>query len=443
MSDQLGSSKSGAVDQLNGNNAGSDKAKPLLIGDENNSSSSISIDDEDDSDKASLVAPTIDEMLSKIDETTLANLDKPMMVRKYQHEDCSTPEWFEHSKHVFIFSLSGKPIYSRYGDEVQLNTFMATLSAMSSFVESQKDELRYINAGAFKFVFLHRDPLCLVSIYNTSEPPQIVSAQLEYMHALVVSMLTQTNMKAVFDAKYDLRDLLGGTDKFLDNLMKTIDNDTSILLNSVNCLRLNYNTRNEITTIIHNNRHESVLFALLVAGNKLVSFVKQKKYSLKPQDIHIVMNFVSSTSSFRESETWTPICLPNFNDAGFLHLYICYIMPDVCLLLFSAQAEAFYHLSSSKDAIVKELESRNLLEELSKAVQNHGYSVEATGVPYLLHFIQNETVMVAVASSHELYATFSPLESKQNVFDSFSQLLQWIKDNESNIYNPFLKILKD
>ncbi|GAM25264.1 hypothetical protein SAMD00019534_084390, partial [Acytostelium subglobosum LB1] len=424
---------------------------------------------------------------STIDETTLAGIDHPVLVKKYAHEDSSTPNWFLHKKHFFIFSASGKPIYSRYGDEVQLNTFMATLSAMTSFVEAQNDDLRFITAGDFSFVFLNRYPLVLVSIYQTSEPPKIIQGQLDYIHALIVSLLTQSNIKAVFDAKYDLRDLLGGTDKFLDNLIKMIDNDTATLLNSVNCLRLNCNTRNEITTIIQSNKHENVLFALLVSGNKLISIVKQKKYSLKPQDIHILMNFVSSTSSFRESESWIPICLPNFNDSGFLHLYICYITPDVCLLLFSAQAEAFYNLSSSKNAIVKELESRNLVEEISKAVLSHHYTVQQTEVPHLLHFMyksrstqfttspmltapyiqkqekkrlfrlyqhitnrvnnsstkphkyfyhtsQHETVIVAVASSHELYATFSPLETKQNVFESFSALLQWIKDNESTLF---------
>eukprot|EP01133_Synstelium_polycarpum_P000172 gene172-205_t len=380
------------------------------------SSSTGSLEEDEDLDIV-ISKPSIDEMLSKIDETSLLNLDRPSQRKKYAHEDNSTPSWFKHKKHFFIFSYSGKPIYSRYGDEVALNTFIATLSAMSSFVESQNDELHHLQAGAFRFTFLHREPLVL------------------------------SNVKAVFDAKYDLRDLLGGTDKFLDNLIRTIDNDTSILLNSVNCLRLNINTRNEITTIIQNNKHESVL----------------------------------------ESEAWTPICLPNFNDAGFLHLYICYIFPDVCLLLFSAEAEAFYHLSSCKNAIVKELESRNLNEEITKAVQNHGYTVASTEVPHLLHFMyksrashfttspnltapyiqpkekkrlfrlyqhitnrvnnsctkphkyfyhtsQHETVIVAVASSHEIYATFSPLETKQNVFESFSLLLQWIKDNDSNLF---------
>ncbi|KAM9958279.1 hypothetical protein ACTFIW_001141 [Dictyostelium discoideum] len=421
-------------------------------------------------------------ILSKIDESSTVT-GRP--ARKYSEQDTSTPEWFDHKKHFFILSFSGKPIYSRYGDEVALNTFMASLSAMSSFVESSNDELRYITAGKYQFVFIQKNPLNLVCIANTGEPYQMIKQQLEYIHALIISVLTQSNIKAVFEAKYDLRDLLGGTDKYLDNFIHQTNSDFSILLNSVNCLRLNNNIRNSITNILSNRKCDSLLFSYLISGNKLISTVKHKKTpSLKSQDIHIVMNYVLSTSSFRESESWIPICLPNYNDSGFLHLYICYLYSDVCLLLFSNQAESFYQMNEIKTLVSKDMEQESLVDELNRAVALHDYTTAFTEVPNLLHFLYKnrssnystypvfsppysihkkekkrlfrlyqhiinhvnnssnkphkyyyhtsatETIIVAISNHHELYATFSPLETKKNVFESFTFLLQWItKDN--------------
>jgi len=408
--------------------------------------------------------------------------------RKYSEQDNSDPEWFKHKKHFFIFSFSGKPIYSRYGDEVALNTFMATLSAMTSFVESQNDVLRHLVAGKHQFVFLQKNPLCLVCICNTSEPNMMIKQQLEYIHAMVISVLTQTNIKAVFDAKYDLRDLLGGTDKLIDNLIHKVNLDFPILLNSVQCLRLNYNIRNSITNILQNRKSDSIIFSLLLVDNKLVSMVKQKKtQTLKPQDIHIIMNYISSSTIVKDSESFMPICLPNFNDAGFLHLYICFIYPQVCLLLFSNQVDSFYQLSECKDLIIKDIENENLADELNRAANTHEYSTSQTDVPNLLHFIyknrisnysthpifsppytskpekkrlfrlyqhiyhrannsltkphkyyyytsQTETIFVLINSSHEIYATFSPLESKKSVVESLNLLLQWIKENENQLF---------
>ena len=64
--------------------------------------------------------------------------------------------------------------------------------------------------------------------------------------------------------------------------------------------------------------------------------------------IHLLMNFVSSSSSFRTGESWTPVCLPRFNDRGFLHAHVCYVAKDVCLVLLSTQAVRVLFVSPKK-----------------------------------------------------------------------------------------------
>jgi hypothetical protein len=68
--------------------------------------------------------------------------------RKHQSQDINTNEWINHKKHFFILSSSGKPVYSRYGDEVMLSPMLGLIQAFLSFFEEEKDPLRYIRVFA-------------------------------------------------------------------------------------------------------------------------------------------------------------------------------------------------------------------------------------------------------------------------------------------------------
>ncbi len=55
-------------------------------------------------------------------------------------------------------------------------------------------------------------------------------------------------------------------------------------------------------------------YAILLAGTHLVNLVRPKDSALFPSDLLLLINFVTSSSSIRNGEVWTPICLPKFND---------------------------------------------------------------------------------------------------------------------------------
>ena len=60
-------------------------------------------------------------------------------------------------------------------------------------------------------------------------------------------------------------------------------------------------------------------------------------------------------SSIRSAESWMPICLPKFNDTGFLHAYVSYLPNDspACLLLISTDKEKFFALQEVQKRIVE------------------------------------------------------------------------------------------
>eukprot|EP01052_Picozoa_sp_SAG31_P016600 SAG31_NODE_1106_length_9878_cov_4.621331_1_plen_128_part_00 len=81
------------------------------------------------------------------------------------HEvEAQTEEWYQQPKHVWILTYSGKPIFSRYGDESLLSAFMGMLMGVISIYEDGNDRINYIVAGRTKFVFLLRGPIYLVRL---------------------------------------------------------------------------------------------------------------------------------------------------------------------------------------------------------------------------------------------------------------------------------------
>lgn len=116
-----------------------------------------------------------------------------------------------------------------------------------------------------------------------------------------------------------------------------------------------------------------MIFAIILARNRLVSIARLKNYHLHPSDLYILVNLVNSSEAFKGVESWVPICLPRF-DSGFvemfssflaksylfiaiyrgcLHAHISYLddSSDVCLVLMTVNPEHFQILSEFKQRI--------------------------------------------------------------------------------------------
>merc|ERR1712004_844365 len=72
-----------------------------------------------------------------------------------------------------------------------------------------------------------------------------------------------------------------------------------------------------------------------------------KHYFIHPADLHLIFNLVSSSESFKLSESWTPICLPKFDSSGFMHAHVSYLIEGspVCLFMLTVERDIFFALS--------------------------------------------------------------------------------------------------
>ena len=107
-----------------------------------------------------------------------------------------------------------------------------------------------------------------------------------------------------------------GSERLLENLANSMEDDPApYMLSAVQVLPMPSNLRENVSTVIKQNcsKAQNVVFALLIANNRLITLVRMKKYYIHPADLHLIFNFVNSSESFKLSESWAPICLPKFD----------------------------------------------------------------------------------------------------------------------------------
>ena len=140
----------------------------------------------------------------------------------------------------------------RYGDEDRLVSLMGVMQALVAFVQDSEgkgmNNMQCIVAGDHRCVFFVREHLTLVAVSRTRESTQQLVLQLIYLYNQILSILTLSRINHVFQQRrnYDLRRLLTGADRFLNNLLQLIDTDPSFLLGAVKCLPLDYSVRDTI-----------------------------------------------------------------------------------------------------------------------------------------------------------------------------------------------------
>lgn len=431
----------------------------------------------------------------KVDTDQLQELsleDQPESEGDRCDGDVYSSEWKQQNKHVFILSEAGKPIYSRHGNEDKLVTLMGVMQALVSFVQESGDIIRSFHAGEHKFVFLNKSPLILVCVSNTKASVPQLQNQLIYIYNQILSVLTYSQLRRIFEQRhnYDLRRLLGGAEKMLDNLIDIMDQDPSFLLTAVRSLPLDNSVREQIgqTLSYYCGKIKNVVFAILIAENQLVTLVRMKKYSLHPADLHLIMNLVKSSESLKTAESWIPICLPKFDSSGFLHAHISYLDDScpACLLLLTVDKELFYSLQECRRKIVERLRKHHCLELINKSLKDFGYSVNEVGIPDLKHFLyksrstaqytspritapyltsedwtslfglyqylhrrmynpsrplktlfyagNKETMMGWHMQGFELYAAFEPLVTKLDATTAMKEVVHWIKREETRLF---------
>jgi hypothetical protein len=315
--------------------------------------------------------------------------------------------WEQLPKHIFILSSSGKPIFSRVGDEQELVTVFGLLQAVVSIVEGQDDKLRCITAGQRRIVYFLRKSLYFIAISSTGEAEAVLSRQLEFMYNQVLLVLTnRVHSVLENDSSKDLRDLLGyDTARLMHAACKEEITPYCIAFDAVQGFALDVEDREKISSLLGTCVTSSgAALGMLLHEDCLISYTvnEETPLSLDVDDVLLLTHFVGNSKSLRtHDQNWVPICLPHFNDGALLQAYICgmRLCPiaahrkghiDVSLVLISPDPSLFKELHAGREVLEQGLSAAGgkLPEVLQLAQENQSRLLTKFLAPSsCLHFL--------------------------------------------------------
>jgi hypothetical protein len=298
-------------------------------------------------------------------------------------------------KHYLILSSAGKPIYSRHGDQNLVNGFIGIIQTIISFYEGSNDPLKGFTAGGARFVITTHGPLYFVTISKLGESDSQLRAQLDALYMQILSTLTLPTLTHLFSNRpsMDLRRPLQGTEPLLSSLADTFTRGSaSALLSALECLKIRKSERHVINNALLKTRTDKLLYGLIVAGGRLVSVIRPKQHSLHPGDLQLIFNMLFEAGGVKAGggENWIPLCLPGFNNRGYLYMYVSFLsasekkaegnshLPmagdsgtddEIAVLLISADKESFYQLKEMRDSVVALLEKTGSMDVIKSAVR--------------------------------------------------------------------------
>jgi hypothetical protein len=295
-----------------------------------------------------------------------------------------------------------------------INGYIGIIQTIISFFQGANDPLLGFTAGRTRFVVLTEGPLYLVAISRLGESDTQLRAQLEALYMQILSTLTLPNLTHLFTNRpnTDLRRPLEGTETLLSSLADTFTKGSaSTLLSALECLKIRKSQRHVINNSLLKTRSDKLLYGLIVAGCRLVSVVRPKRHSLHPGDLQLIFNMLFEAGSVKAGggENWIPLCLPGFNNRGYLYMYVSFLSTldndqgvegrpltansssrddEIAVLLISADKESFFELQKMRDEVVSMLEKNGSMEIIKTAVrQGRPTTTDIIPESQLRHFL--------------------------------------------------------
>ena len=298
-----------------------------------------------------------------IEDKNRCNLLTQKLVNKTKkNANMKLEEFFTKKRHYLIMTDGGKPVYSRYGDEVENNSIFATISAMiTKFTifnntETFKEEINIISNNKNKIIFMKKGQLIFIALSKkVNDSVSLLHSQLEFIYNQLMSILTVRFYEKLEDNPSKCLTAMGGTENLFEQIIQYSSNSFISLFNSYQVLNfINIGDhRDKINKILEDNKGNS-LYCILMTPYEIISFAHSNQIVVKSSDLILIQNLIFCTEMLRTQESYIPICLPGISDQGFLQLYchfseenigIIFVtenMDPMCFMEFQKKYNAIY-----------------------------------------------------------------------------------------------------
>lgn len=175
--------------------------------------------------------------------------------------------WRDHSKHIFVLTAAGKPVFSRFGSEAEQTRITSLITAVVARSLDTADPIHVMNAGDTLYVFSLRGPFVLLAISRTGETVHSLTQQLRSIHSAILMSLTgRIESRLAERPNLDIRKSIQSSRTHIYNLIRIANRYPTTWLDALPILTLTPSIRTKVTSLLANAsaRCDGIVYAMLI-----------------------------------------------------------------------------------------------------------------------------------------------------------------------------------
>lgn len=205
-----------------------------------------------------------------------------------------------------------------------------------------------------------------VATTKYSESASYLKMMLEYLHLQMTSLVTnKMNEELQQRPNLDVRSNISNLERPLLMMSEMVRRSPSCFLNAYPVITLNPLFRTDMAQLIADRKPKDFYYGLVVSATQvlaLISSPEDPNPEIKASDVNLIFNYIHSTPSLMEEETWTTMCIPGISEEFLLHVY-CKFYNEYLGLVFistSDEFEAFDQFSTCATELFNDIETTGM-----------------------------------------------------------------------------------
>lgn len=341
---------------------------------------------------------------------------------RYFDENPGESAWTEHERHFFIITDGSRPVYCRYGNELNVTPLLCTIVAFTGQLKRDGDQkLQTIVAGNKQFVFYLPSPFIYVCVCSIKLPPSLLYKELQILEGVIFSLLTPNiAQQLIRKPNFDIKKQTASAERLFTSALLTMDTSPNFVFNDCVPKCAIQNIRDQFFKVTFEKRQPCVYAAVFFYQGDAFLIVEHEDFHLSPDDIMILQNNTyPSTESL--GSAWTPICLPSH--VNMLHILTVDLTScNFKLILISDQIDACPGCTKMAEEISAALVELKLSEKMAP--------LEPLQDPGILHWI------IANRPSEQVYSPYiEPSNLCSRIYKGYAWIYEYLKN--SNHVGPF------
>ena len=374
-----------------------------------------------------------------------------LYLRTKSNKAMKIEQFYEQKRHYFIMTEGGTPIYSRYGDEIQNCSLLATFSAIiTKFTifnneKNSQEKLNYICNDNSIIAFLKKGKIVFIALSNKTDSISFLYSQLELLYHQLLSIVTSERMPILEEKPSSCSTVLSGINESLEQIIEYSSNTMVGLLSSYQVLPIE--NRQKLNYLCQKYRKNALLCCIMTPDAKeIISLSKSNIINLSFNDMILIQCLIMSSDSLKTGESWVPICLPGISSEGFLQLYCNFVTTEKFGIIFvteSQEQKYFNDFVNLSRKLYNEIEEQNYLRNIENSQRKltiRKNSIENDDISMIKDFIEGTIGVKEVIDKKEKEKDIR-LQINKNVIPKKISIYYGVyNSNNEFIKDPLIKL---